>query len=154
MKTIEYRFDKSHLDPDGPWQEEPDKKQWQDKATGLPCLIVRGPVGALCGYVGVPQEHPDHENDYDNVEVDVHGGLTFAGFCAPGEPEEGICHKIEPGDAEKIFWFGFDCAHWQDLTPGQASYVGKSATYRTFSWVEAEVTRLAKQLSELRCAPN
>lgn len=58
METIEYRtVDKSKWG-DGPWQDEPDKKQWRDPETGLPCLIVRGPGGALCGYVGVPANSP------------------------------------------------------------------------------------------------
>lgn len=51
MKTIEYRTDdKSGWQP-GPWMNEPDKKQWQDPETGLPCLIVRRPrrgVVRLC----------------------------------------------------------------------------------------------------------
>lgn len=54
MERIEYRgvVDKSGW-ARGVWDSEPDKIQWQDAETGLPCLIVRGPVGALCGYVGV-----------------------------------------------------------------------------------------------------
>lgn len=53
METIEYRTaDKSQWG-EGPWTAEPDKRQWRDEATGLPCLIVRGPHGAFCGYVGV-----------------------------------------------------------------------------------------------------
>lgn len=82
MKTIEYHcVDKSNWD-EGAWQQEPDKKQWRDKATDLPCLIVRGPSGGLCGYVGVSPSHPLHGKDYDAVDVDVHGGLTFANGCA------------------------------------------------------------------------
>ena len=68
---------------DGPWTDEPDKMQWIDEATGLDCLIVRGPMGALCGYVGVPPEHPWHgipysgrEYDYENREpVELGGGF-------------------------------------------------------------------------------
>lgn len=82
MQSIEYHtVDKSEWG-DGPWQQEPDKKQWQDKATGLPCLIVRGPSGALCGYVGVSRRHPAYGKSYDDVDVRVHGGLTFANTCA------------------------------------------------------------------------
>lgn len=95
METIEYRtVDKSDW-ADGPWKNEPDKRQWQDPETGLPCLIVRGPAGALCGYVGVPKGHPWHGMGYSGngewgsperekspeAVVDVHGGLTFAGGC-------------------------------------------------------------------------
>ena len=58
MKTMEYRtIDKSTWG-EGEWQNEPDKKQWQDEETNYPCLIVRSPVsGSLCGYVGVSEGH-------------------------------------------------------------------------------------------------
>lgn len=83
MERIEYRnvIDKTDWTR-GPWDKEPDKIQWQDDATGLPCLIVRGPSGALCGYVGVATDHPWHGGSYDSCDVDVHGGLTFAHGCA------------------------------------------------------------------------
>lgn len=67
METIEYRtMDKSKWNR-GPWDSEPDKKQWQDEATGLPCLIVRNRMGALCGYVGVPESHPLFKVDDSTV---------------------------------------------------------------------------------------
>jgi hypothetical protein len=56
----------------GDWQDEPDKMQWQDEATGLPCLIVRGPHGGLCGYVGVAPGHPLHGLDYGSKITGVH----------------------------------------------------------------------------------
>ena len=66
METREYKtVDKSTWD-DGPWKDEPDKKQWQEETTGLPCLIVRNHMGALCGYVGVPKDHPLYEAAYDS----------------------------------------------------------------------------------------
>lgn len=105
METKEYRgvWDKSEWDR-GPWDDEPDKLQWQDEATGLPCLIVRGPVGALCGYVGVMPGHGFYQTDYNDCPIccgsaenwcehsprsrlNVHGGLTFSGDCAPATPE-------------------------------------------------------------------
>lgn len=66
MTTREYRgyLDKAEWGQ-GPWQDEPDKVQWRDGATGLPCLIVRGPHGAFCGYVGVLDTHPWHRKDYN-----------------------------------------------------------------------------------------
>lgn len=88
METLEYRtVDKSQWG-NGPWQSEPDKKQWRDAETGFPCLIVRGPSGALCGYVGVPRSHPAFEKDYNDVDVEVHWGLTFASKCAPSPTRE------------------------------------------------------------------
>lgn len=75
METSENRdVDKTGWGP-GPWNDEPDKRQWQDEATGLPCLIVRGPVGALCGYVGVPPDHPAYglaSNGTPNKEHRAH----------------------------------------------------------------------------------
>jgi hypothetical protein len=66
----------------GPWDNEPDKVQYTDPDTGLPCLIVRHPTcGQLCGYVGITEGHPDFEKDYDSVAAEVHGGLTFSSFC-------------------------------------------------------------------------
>lgn len=48
----------------GPWVGEPDKYQWVDEATGLDCLMVRGPMGSWCGYVGVTKDHPFFEVGY------------------------------------------------------------------------------------------
>lgn len=66
----------------GPWQDEPDKAQWTDAATGLPCLIVRNSVGSLCGYVGVKKGHRYFEVGYDDCDLEAHGGLTFSSTCA------------------------------------------------------------------------
>lgn len=52
----------------GPWNDEPDKMQYGDEDTGLLCLIVRNPgLGNLCGYVGVPPEHPWHGKGYSET---------------------------------------------------------------------------------------
>jgi hypothetical protein len=170
METKEWRYvDKSKWG-DGEWQDEPDKKQWIDEATGLPCLIVRGPSGALCGYVGVPKSHPfygldysakQHENgtcedgeDYCfhyRINVDVHGGLTFADKCQPGENERGICHIVEPGEDDDAWWLGFDCAHSGDLCPAhsfRSGFGGYGEYYRDLPYVTCEVQSLAKQLAE------
>jgi hypothetical protein len=56
---------------EGPWQSEPDLVEWRDAATGYPCLIVRGSMGALCGYVGLPPGHPLHGKPYTHAEESV-----------------------------------------------------------------------------------
>lgn len=49
---------------DGPWRDEPDKVIWTDPETGLDCMILRNRMGTLCGYVGIPKEHPWYGIDY------------------------------------------------------------------------------------------
>lgn len=149
MKTLEYRtVDRSKWRSQrGPWENEPDKRQWLDPATGLPCLIVRGPVGALCGYVGVPRSHPAYEKDYDDVDVDVHGGLTFASKCSHGSEERGVCHKVDDGDDDDVWWLGFDCAHYGDLRPSY-EIPGGDREYRSIEYVTREVEGLALQLRD------
>lgn len=145
---------------DGPWTEEPDKIFWIDQVTGLDCLIVRSVFsGSLCGYVGVPPEHPAYDKDYDSIEVDVYGGLTYGDFCQEEAPEEsGVCHLPEDGATEKPYWLGFDTAHFRDLLPAmiareremglETAHTGKfGETYKTVEYVKAEVEQLALQLA-------
>lgn len=154
METREYRtIDKSDWG-DGPWQQEPDKKQWQDAETGLPCLIVRGPNGSLCGYVGVSDGHPAFEKNYDDVDVEVHGGLTFCDHCGPGDNEaSGICHVPPAGEPDHVWWLGFDCAHIWDFSPGRPlGFIrfSRDETYRDLAYVENECRSLARQLAAQR----
>lgn len=149
----------ANLWPNGPWDDEPDKMQWPDKATGLPCLAVRNPhVGNWCGYVGVPPEHPLHGKAYSAFDADVHGGLTFADRCDPGEPEAtGICHVPGAGEPHDVWWFGFDCAHYMDYSPRDVVYSQErgypftpdaGAMYRSLRYVQSECRSLAKQLAK------
>lgn len=162
MKTIVYHSTDNKLDEfgDGPWMEEPDKMQWQDEDTGLPCLIVRNQFGTLCGYVGVPQGHPMHSKHYDDgPDLRVHGGLTFAGSCSHGEESKSICHVPEPGEPDDVWWLGFDAGHAFDYSPGMAKYSRDQGrdffdndqfTYRNFGYMRNECAKLAKQLKEFK----
>ena len=137
---------------DGPWQDEPDKAQWDH--AGFDCLIVRGPSGALCGYVGVPPTHPGYGKHYDDTEVfedypDVHGGLTFADDCAETDDEsQHICHT--DGLCEDVWWFGFDCAHAGDISPKYHKRFEHlncpDDIYRNFGYVKHQTEHLAEQL--------
>jgi len=77
----------------GPWQDEPDRLEWEYK--GFPCLIVRNNdvSGAWCGYVALPPGHRYFEKPYDEIDVAVHGGLTYANHC-----QGDICHQPKPGE--------------------------------------------------------
>ena len=89
------------------WQEEPDKMQWTDAATGLLCLLVRNNLGALCGYVGVSEGHPLFQMDdsafyWRGIDLDVHGGVNYTSLCQESRPggrsaEHAICHIPRAG---------------------------------------------------------
>lgn len=153
METKAWTYKDKSTWGDGPWQHEPDKVQFTDAATGLPCIIRRGGGGAWCGYVGVPEGHPWFGLDYDDdpVDADVHGGLTFAAPCAEGEDEHGICHIPEPGEPEHVHWFGFDCNHGGDIAPEWMQYrtawLETGGVYRDEAYVRRQVASLAQQLA-------
>lgn len=138
--------DKSTWPNRGEWDNESDKLHFVDKATDIDCLIVRGPVGALCGYVAVEPNHPAYLANYNRVQVDVHGGLTYASLCA----EDGkICHVPRLGRPHDVYWLGFDCAHRGDLSPSYESrFIGLHGSYRNLHYVINEVQSLARQLAK------
>ncbi len=178
-QTMEHVIDRLHDRTgwgDGPWGDEPDRVQWTDAATGLPCLIRRSVMGAWCGYVGVPPEHPwyghdyaacfaDHDHDADDAHcwedsiearVSVHGGLTYASAC-DGDTAEGVCHVPEPGQPDHAWWFGFDCAHAFDLVPSLAEFhklhgygFPERDIYRDREYVTASTQALAMQLAAVK----
>lgn len=151
-------FDKQYTTVDksgwnrGEWDEEPDKAQWIDEASGLDCLVVRNPHGGhWCGYVGITDEHPLFEIGYGEYEdlpdLDAHGGLTYSDFCMDIEDEcEGVCHVPNPGRSEHVWWFGFDCAHGGDLSPTASDALAKYGTYKDLDFVVSQCSGLAAQL--------
>lgn len=157
----EYKVDRTGW-PSGPWDDEPDKLQWRT-AAGLPALIVRNDMGALCGYVGLPAGHPARSTalncrDDEIPGVSVHGGITYGGKC-----QGHICHVPEPGETDDVYWLGFDTAHAGDYWPGRGRWLGivngihgvdlreplVGERYRGVDFVRAECERLAAQLEAL-----
>lgn len=123
-------------------------------STQYECFLRRSPTtGAWCGYVMLPIDHPFHDLSYDDVEgmddveINVHGGLTYS--------ERGL--------------FGFDCSHSWDYYPMQnwgllGEFVTGMAnifehmqrnndpniTYKTKEYAIKEVNNLAEQFYEYR----
>lgn len=141
---------------EGPWQDEPDLVEWRRPGSSLPRLAVRGGMGAWCGYVGVPEGHPLYGANPHEVELEAHGGVNYGDHCAGA-----VCHVPEPGEAGEVYWLGFDCGHFMDISPRldattrhvmagyrAAGLLGREAlgTYKTVSYVVHEVERLAEQL--------
>lgn len=158
-------IDKSTWGP-GPWQDEPDRVDFVH--AGLACFVKRNHHGNLCGYVGVPREHPLYGKSCDDADLHVHGGITYADVCK-GE----LCHVPEPGMPDDVWWLGFDCAHCNDLSPGTRALLHElkakavasgdepavrlwnplryefREVYRELPYVRRECERLAEQLAAL-----
>lgn len=173
METREWTFVDKSLWGTGPWSSEPDKLQWEDPQTGMPCLAVRSFQGNWCGYVGVEPGHPFYGIPYaacarrpipcvgDDCShtpedlFDVHCGVNYSRACT--DNPEGICHVPSPGEPEHLWWFGFDCGHAFDISPvlnaqlramGSHPFDVPEMTYKSLEYVRTECRRLALQLDD------
>lgn len=151
--TYEEEKDWRQRAPSGPWGLEPfDYGVWTDSETGLVCALKRNHSGAWCGYVFVEEAHPinlgigqvaDYSADEPTgnltsgnpVWLDCHGGVTYHDTMSV---PEGLADGIA---------VGFDCAHFNDISP---AYTGGGGDYRTASYVINEVRSLAKQILDYR----
>jgi len=77
-------------------------KEWS--AHGLLCRVLDGPLKNFNGYVAVPKGHVAWGVDYDDLPIEVHGGLTFG--------QVGRNSDNWPDDS--LWWFGFDTYHAGD----------------------------------------
>lgn len=73
---------------------------------GFRCVVVGHTMGHRCGYLAIPQGHELYGVEYDNINVEVHGGLTYS-----NESDE---YSYPVATDEKVWWIGFDCAHFGD----------------------------------------
>lgn len=144
MKPEDYTVDKSKWG-DGEWMKEPDRLDWEHE--GMTCMALRHPLsGHWCGYVGVPPSHPWHGKDYNDCNVEVHGGLTYGAAC-----KGNVCHTPKPGEPAHLWWLGFDCAHSGDLSPGydSAYRFEEYASYKSLDYVKHVTEHLAVQVKEV-----
>lgn len=130
---------------EGQWTNENDREEWRH--AGFPCLAVRHPsLGHWCGYVGVPPGHACHGKGYSDIDVEAHGGLTYANAC-----EGDVCHVAKPGEPEEVWWFGFDCAHSGDVSTVMSAEYRYSRvefeSYRDINYVRNWTNKIAEQLS-------
>ena len=138
----------------------------------FPCSIYKhDSLGHLCGYIGVPTSHPWYGKDYDEVEADVHGGLTYFGseklhFRPSRERSDYLREhslakdwddeeysRLPRWDIEEraeafphntgldVWWLGFDCAHLGDSVPG----VSENGVLRDEAFVRTELESLTTQ---------
>ena len=131
------------------------KKQKLEKQftyKGYECAIIGQARGHRCGYICIPREHPAYELHYDDINIDVHGGLTYS--------ESSNNYPIE--SKEPKFWIGFDCAHFNDgVDLALVEEIGylktrelrdvymPSGVVRTLEYVQDELIRAVDQLEKM-----
>ena len=90
-------------------------------------------------YVGVGPGHKHYGKDYEKIDLDVHGGLTFCGN-----------HKTfnyKELEYKKVWWYGWDYAHAGDFL-GHGYPLQKSTDKK---WTYLEVFRhVLDALEELK----
>lgn len=100
-------------------------------------------TGYANGYVAIPPSHPMHSTGYDDIDVDVWGGLTFDSSIkaikeTKWESIEGI-NFLDFDEIPEDYWvYGFDTCHWGD---------DESHDRR---WCIDETLRLLQQFEDLR----
>jgi hypothetical protein len=59
-------------------QHKPENILATGEHEGFRWLVGHNTFGYRVGYITVPADHPWHGKGYDNINADVHGGLTYA----------------------------------------------------------------------------
>lgn len=77
-------------------------KEKEFKYKGYKCVVLFLHTGYRCGYVGVSKQSKIYEKNYNDIDIDCYGGLTYS---------EGYLNGISEQD---LWWIGFDCAHYGD----------------------------------------
>lgn len=73
-------------------------------------------MGHFCAYVKIPKGHPYYGKAYDDINLNVHGGLTFSEHIKEDDPY--IELGFTPG-----YWVGWDYAHAGDLIPKLGNFL-------------------------------
>lgn len=114
------------------------EKEWITEA-GYPAKVVAQNMGHRCGYVIIPKDHPYYNKECGEIDIDVHGGLTYSNETT----------------------FGFDCAHFGDAKDESimsekykklyADFppLFNEGTVKTLEFCIAECEHMAKQFKDV-----
>lgn len=131
-----------------PWITEPHQVTWTDEETNLPCVILRHEMGFLCGYVGIPQDHPMFGltlKECKNI-FRIHGGITECRYLSNEEVLTTWENYHQSKHYLDAWFFSFDCGHYGDFIPGREDI--SFGIYRDIKFVKEQCKLLARQLSK------
>lgn len=169
-EILKLKGDREFMLPPGDWIAVEGGGTYKDHEY----IIVLNTNGHRCGYVAIPPEHkysqapeetrelcgrPYQHYDYDSLNIECHGGLTF---MSPSHDLKDLL-DIPCND----MWIGFDCGHCYDAIDVDAlrKYYGDKAieekesfiramnsdhtqTIKPYSYVEKECHSIIEQLIE------
>jgi len=160
------------------------EKEWET-INHLPAVVVINQAGYRCGYVGIMEDHILYRKHYsepvnelhpyfdkilrepfemeklgmnrlfislykDPLPASVlkaHGGITYSGNNLTSLPR-----------SERIWWFGFDCAHYEDLPDPKYNnleyFFNVEGIVRTLDYCIEECENLAEQLVDIQGTYN
>ena len=104
---------------------------WQE--SGFRCLVLRGPAH-VCAYIGVKESHPFYGKDYSDLNIDCHGGLTFA---SNGEDDSSW--------PSGWWWLGWDYGHYNDASLYNIKYESLTGIEWTPEMVKREFPEVIAQ---------
>lgn len=156
-EILKLKGDKDVLVPDGDWIAVEGGGTYKDHEY----LIVLNTNGHRCGYVAIPPDHPysstpEEERtlmggrpykhyDYDSLDIDVHGGLTFM------SPDHGLKDLLPMPCTD--MWIGFDCGHCYDLADlkmfkkyfGQEQYELKESFFKALDHTDISLEQKVRE---------
>jgi hypothetical protein len=97
-------------------------------------IVKHDELGTLCGYMGVPPVHPWYGKHCDDLDVEVHGGLTYGHHQNWGHPleiaraEQQIAEALKGKETFPGLWETLARGHSRHLEFEQA-HAGEDSEY-------------------------
>lgn len=119
---------------------------------GYKCVVALMHLGHRCGYVALPKGSEYYGEEYNDIDLDCHGGLTYSDFGYP----------LDDGN----YYIGFDCSHCGDgkdldalrkyfpndksieVYAEMESMFGSDGEIRDIEYVKSELINIVDQLTE------
>lgn len=81
-------------------------------------------------YIEIPKDNKLFKKHYDNIDLDVHGGLTYS---------DSVLFISENEKAEGEWFIGWDYAHWNDYAGFYDEMNFISQYYKLKKWTTEEI---------------
>lgn len=98
-----------------------------------------------CAYVALEKWHPCYEKQYDYLDINCHGGLTYSEYGLRALKKNGKAQKVISND----FWvIGWDYEHYDDFVGFYLGYEEINMIIKNKKWTTQEIVDEAKSVIE------